>query len=408
MAAARDTADPTAGFTDMQWYMYRQRNVAFFAAFTSAALSEAELVAAAQGLVDLAPQLRLGYPGGGPDVPITAATLARLIYRERVASLDGFPERWLDNGAAIFADPALPLFRLRHAAMDKPDAQGRQGFLIVQVAHALVEGADSALLSRGQSAAHPVSISRRTSSPLVKVAATGLGAVLATLHVVVANLVTVRPGPYAFATRVYPRTVFRDLAAAHGVRQRAVFYALPMHTLFDLDGPQRRRRISSTYSVIDDGGGADRDTYMRMRMRFAVFRTDPDFGAFVRAVDARLTESETGERGFNAEMNAEGIRLHRALSRPFAFAYPPKLFQFMPYGIVLALVPPHRLGGPNSAALMEPVYAGAALEGANACVIVPNRRLVTFNFYIQQKLLPRIPRLDAVLAPLISRSSGAP
>ena len=37
---------------------------------------------------------------------------------------------------------------------------------------------------------------------------------------------------------------------------------------------------------------------------------------------------------------------------------------------------------------MEPVYAGAALEGANACVIVPNRRFVSFNFYIQKKLLP--------------------
>jgi len=57
--------------------------------------------------------------------------------------------------------------------------------------------------------------------------------------------------------------------------------------------------------------------------------------------------------------------------------------------------------------LIEPVYAGAALEGANACVIVPNRRQVSFNFYIQHKLLPRMAALDAALAaPVISRSDG--
>ena len=42
---------------------------------------------------------------------------------------------------------------------------------------------------------------------------------------------------------------------------------------------------------------------------------------------------------------------------------------------------------------------------ANACVIVPSRRFVTFNFYLQQKLLLHVQRLDALLAPaLISRS----
>jgi hypothetical protein len=71
----------------------------------------------------------------------------------------------------------------------------------------------------------------------------------------------------------------------------------------------------------------------------------------------------------------------------------------MPYDLVLGLIPPHRLGGQLTAGLMEPVYAGAALEGANACVIVPNRRLVTFNFYIQDKLLPRVDRLDDLLGP---------
>jgi hypothetical protein len=395
------TPDPTAGFTDLQWFMYGQRNVAFFGAFTRRDLSAADLLAAARGLVELAPQLCPGGPEALPD-----ELLARLIYREPVDSLEGFPDRWFDSGAAIFAEPGLPLFRLRYASARTPSADGRHGFLLVQVAHALVEGADSALLSRSQSAAHPRAQSARPTPPLIKVAATGIGAALASLHLIAGNFATIRPGPYAYASRVYPRAIFSGIARDFGVRRRALFYALAMHTLFDVDGPGARRAISSTYSVIDEGG-AGRDSFMRMRMLFAVFHPAGDFAAFARAVNRALSRSEAKESGFNSEMNAGGIRAHRALSRVLPFAYPPKLFQFMPYDVVLGLIPPHRLSGSLTQDLMEPIYAGAALEGSNACVIVPNRHLVSFNFYIQVRLLTRISRLDAVLAPLIARSSAA-
>jgi hypothetical protein len=165
--------------------------------------------------------------------------------------------------------------------------------------------------------------------------------------------------------------------------------------------------MSSTYSAIDEGGGADRDRFMRMRMKFAAFDNAEDFHSFAMAVDARLATVEGKESGFNAELNAGGIRMHRRLSRMLPFAYSPKLFQFMPYDVVIGLIPPHRLAGGLTAGLMEPVYAGAALEGANACVIVPNRRVVTFNFYIQQKLVPALERLDRLTVPLISRSEAA-
>jgi len=398
------TPDPTAGFTDMQWYMYRQRNVAFFAAYTARAFSDADLLAAARSLVDLAPQLRLGYTGAAADRPIPDDVLRRLTYKESVATLDGFPERWVDRGDAVLSDPGLPLFRIRYAEAATPTAEGRAGFILVQVSHALVEGADSALLSRSQSAQHPTSRSTRETAPLVKAAATGLGAVLASLHLLAGNFVTVRPGPFGYVSRAYPRALFSQLARDWGVRQRALFYALALHTLFESGTPAGKRQISSTYSSIDEGGGADRDAFMRMRMRFAVFHNAPDFPTFVRALDARLTEAEAKESGFNAELNAEGIRLHRKLSRVLPGAYTPKMFQFMPYDAVLGLIPPHRLGGKLTAGLIEPVFAGAALEGANACVIVPNRQFVTFNFYIQQKLLPSVSRLDAILRTLIPGS----
>jgi hypothetical protein len=401
--------DPTAGLTDMQWYMYHQRNIAFFAAYSTRDFSDEDLLAAARGLVELAPQLRVGFAGGSADRPIPDDVLRRLIYKESVDTLDGFPERWLDDVDAVLSDPALPLFRVRYAALRDPASDERHGFLLVQVSHALVEGADSALLSRSQSAQHPLVQSAQKTSPLVKAAATGLGAVLASLHLLAGNLVTVRRGPFRFATRAYPRLLFTDLARDYGVRQRSLFFALVMHTLFDAGSAAGKARITSTYSVIDEGGGAVRDSFMRMRMRFASFDNADDFATYVRTVDARLTRSEATESGFNDAMNAEGIRLHRRLSKIFPAAYTPKLFQFMPYDVVLGLIPPHRLGGRLTAGLTEPVFAGAALDGANACVIVPNRRQVTFNFYIQETLLPRVPRLDAILAePLVSHSgSGA-
>jgi len=400
-----DRPDPTAGFTDMQWFMHGQRNVAFFGAFTRRDLSPADLLAAARSLIELAPQLRTGAPGM-PGELLPDDLLARLIYRESVDDLDGFPDRWVDSGAAIFAEPGLPLFRLRYAALATPTTDGRHGFLLVQVAHALVEGADSALLSRSQSAAHPVSQSARRTPPLVKAAANAIGAVLASLHLLAGNLAVIRPGPYAYASRVFERAQFSHFARGIGVRQRALFYALVMHTLFDVEGPHRRRSISSTYSVVDDGGGADRDSFMRMRMLFAVFHSDGDLATFARAVDRDLAQSEAKESGFNAEMNAAGIGVHRRLSRIIPFAYGPRLFQFMPYEVVLGLIPPHRLTGRLTADLLEPVYAGAALAGSNACVIVPNRAFVTFNFFIQDRLLPRIPRLDAAISALIARSSA--
>ncbi|MEQ1768976.1 MAG: hypothetical protein ABL879_03980 [Devosia sp.] len=396
---------PTAGFTDMQWYMYHQRNVAFFAAFTAVRLTDPDLLEMTRAFVGLTPQLKTGYRGANPAAPIVDTVLRRLIHKEVVADLDGFPERWVDSGSEIFATLDLPLFRVRYAESLTPDATGRAGFLIVQVSHALVEGADSALLTRSHSAAHPVAASAVRTAPAVKAAAVGLGAVLASLHLLAGNFWSPHPGPFRYAARAYPRRALSALAQEMGVRQRALFFALGMETLFGVAAAGEKRKLTSTYSVIDEGGGASRDSFMRMRMRFASFRGATGFADFARQVDADLTLAEGKETGFNDEMNAEGIAMHRRLQRLLPFAYRPRLFTFMPYDVVLGLIPPHRLGGALTSRLMEPVYAGAALEGANACVVVPGRRMVTFNFYVEENLLPRIPLLDVLLGEL-TRSSA--
>lgn len=393
--------DPTARFTDMQWFMFNQHNVAYYAAFASRPYDTAQLVAIAQRLVDLAPQLKLAYRGANPDAPISEVTLRRLISIETVRSFDGFPDVWVNSASEVTSDPDLPLFRIKLAIRQGgPDAQGRAAFLIVRVSHALVEGADSASLTRSRSAAHPVRLSARRTSPLVRLTAAALGRVLAGLHLLAGNTMVIRPGPFRFETRAYPRALFLTLARELEVRQRALFFALVMHVVFDAGTPAGKRRISSTYSTVDAGGGADRDSFMRMRMLFGRFENAPDFAAFARAVDTSLRVSEAKESGFNAEMNAAGLASHRKLSKLIPFAYSPKLFQFMPFDIVIGLIPPHRLYGALTEGLVEPVYCGAETQGANACVIVPGRRMVSFNFFLQQRLIPKVAVLDVRLEEL--------
>lgn len=396
--------DPTAAFTDMQWYMYRQGNVAFFGAYTGKALDSEDLLALARGVVARAPQLRTGYAGALPDEPLADAILVRLIHKESVDTLDGFPDRWFDAGAAIFAAPGLPLFRLRYAVLANATPEGPQGFLLVQLAHALAEGADSALLSRSRSRPHAAVRSPRVSA-FVAASAWIAGTLLPPFHLLAAHMAGGRPGRYSYASRTVLRADLTAAARSFGVRQRALLYALAMQTLFDPSAPDAQRRISAAYSSLATGATSG-DSFIRMRMLFARFINRPDLAAFARAVDARLAAGETRETGFNAAMNARGVHMHRRLARLVPFAYGPRLFRFTPFDIVLALLPPHRLAGPLARDLTEPIYAGAALQGVNACVIVPARLFVTFNFHVEERLRARVARLDRLLAAVRPRSSG--
>lgn len=283
--------DATAGFSDLQWFMFGQGNVVHYAAFSLRAYDVAALTAIARELVGLAPQLLYAWRGAGR--PPAAAVFGRLVAVHLVDDFTGFPEAAIDDGRDVVADPDLPMFRVRaFVRRDGPDHEGRAAFLVVRVSHALVEGADSALLSRSRPAVHPVSLSTRATPPLLRLAATGLGGLAALVHLAVGNAVAPRPGPYGFATRVARRDRLTRLARDLGIRQRALCFALVMHALFGAGTPAGKRRISATYSTLDDGGGAHRDSYMRMRMLFTRFANAPDFAAFARAVDAQLAHSE--------------------------------------------------------------------------------------------------------------------
>lgn len=397
--------EPDAGLTDLQWYMYHQANVVYFAAFSAEDLDSAGVLALARDLIAAAPQFARYYRGAGG--PPSDAVLARLATIETVADFAGLPERWLDDGSAVFGDADLPFFRIRVARLAGPDGTGRRSFLLVQLSHILAEGTDSAQLSRSRSAEHgPVRAASR--SPFWIVAAARAFAALAIPgHLVASRLVTPHPGTIRVATRVLPRKTIALAARTLGVRQRALLFALAAHVIAGGGTPRGKRTISSTYSTLDHGGGASRDSFLRMRMLFAAFRNRPDFPAFVRALDARLTAAEASETGFNAEMNAAAVGFHRRLSRLLPRLYSPRTFAFMPYDLVFALIPPHRLGGALSQGLLEPVWCGATMPGINGCVAVPGREFVTLNFYIEEDLVPRLDALDRLIAHLAVTSRSA-
>ena len=389
--------DPTAHFTDLQWYLFHQRNIVYFAAFSTRDYDAAAALALARRLVGMLPHLGEGYRGAAPGKLPGDDILARVIALETLDSFTGLPDRWLDDGTAALRDPDLPFFRLRIGRLaDGPDASGRRTFLLVQASHALAEGTDSARLSRSLPTAHPAGRPGRPNPPATRLAARAFAALAIPMHLLVARLWTPHPGTIRVETRAYPRELFSRLARELGVRQRVLFMALVAHVITGAGTPQGRR-VSTTYSTLDAGGGSNRDAFMRMRMLFARFDNHPDFSTFVQALDARLATSEAAEGGFNAEMNAAAIGFHRRLAAWLPFLYSPKIFAFMPYDFVFALIPPHRLGGALTEGFVEPVYSGATMPGINGCVVVPGKDMVTFNFYLEAGLLPQVGRLDRLL-----------
>jgi hypothetical protein len=388
-------ADPTAGLTDMQWYMYHQRNVAYFAAFATEDFTADSYLPVLRGTLEAAPHFAIGF--GGKDRPFDGALLRRLITVETVPDFGGLPDRWLDEGFEVFSDPGLPMIRVRIARLAKgADPAGRRSFVVVRVAHPFTEGIDSALLTRSARSEHDPAPPPPKSPPLVTAGARLLGGLAALMHLMVSRLWTPHPGRIRVVTRVYPRKLMSEIARRMGVSQRALFVALTAHVIAGAALPGAKRKVTSTYSTLKPGGGANRDSFIRMRMLFAAFENRDDFAGYARAVDARLAE-EGGESGFNAEMNAAAIGFHRGLARVVPRLYGPKVFAFMPYDFVFALLPPHRLGGPLTRGMVEPVYAGATLAGVNGCVVVPGREQIALEFAIEERLLPNVSRLDVLM-----------
>ena len=104
-------------------------------------------------MVALAPQLTHGFVGARPGQPFPKHLLDAITDVEVVDEFDGYPDKWLGKSRGHLR-ARRPAAVPRQAAVRRggPDAEGRASMIQVRSSHALLEGSDSALLTRSQSA----------------------------------------------------------------------------------------------------------------------------------------------------------------------------------------------------------------------------------------------------------------
>lgn len=389
--------DPTGHFTDLQWYFYHQRAMAYFGAFTKEAYDEERLLEFTRNLLTAAPAFNniSGASLPGDDV------LRRLGSIGTVPSFEGFPDKWTNIESQVMGDPELPMVRIRVAQLaDGPDAEGRQSFILVQVAHALSEGSDSARLSRSRAASHEEMREAAPIPPRWAWPARVLGFFHVLGHLALAHIWTPHRGRVRLASRTLSRQAIRELAYGLGVSQRGLMLALVARVIAHGGTASAPRWISTAHTTLASGGGVHRDRFMRMRIIYGKLKNRPDLCSFVRSVDADVRTHEANETGFQSELKATTLRGLRRFSRIAPFLYSPKLFAFWPYGIIFSLLTPHQIAGDLTAGMLEPVYCGTSIPGLNGCIVVPGREWVTFNFFVEEHMLPQVSRLDDAIAEL--------
>ncbi len=65
--------------------------------------------------------------------------------------------------------------------------------------------------------------------------------------------------------------------------------------------------------------------------------------------------------------------------------------------ITLTLVPPHPHLRADDQRMVEPIYCGAWHDSMNICTFCPGRDYVTLNFAMEERLLPMVDRISALL-----------
>jgi hypothetical protein len=157
LARAQAAVDqhPQALFTDFQWFLFEAKDTVFFTAYSKLSFDKDTIGNVVADMVALAPQLTHGFVGARPGQPFPKHVLDAITHVEMVDDFDGYPDRWISKSPDIFEQQDLPLFRVSAIVRrGGPDAEGRASMLQVRSSHALLEGSDSALLTRSQSAAH--------------------------------------------------------------------------------------------------------------------------------------------------------------------------------------------------------------------------------------------------------------
>lgn len=402
LAQAAVGRNPQALFTDFQWFLYEGRDTVFFTAFSTITFDRESLGNLVAEMVALAPQLTHGFTGARPGHPFPKHILDAVTSVELVDDLDGYPDKWLGKSQDILEQKDLPLFRVMAAVRrGGPDAQGRASVVQVRSSHALLEGSDSALLTRSQSASHGT-MSDQSNKLGFGARLKGMmrGGLTAVIYIVLANLLAPAEKPWGFKTLALERHRLRKLANKLGVRQRSLLFALVTHAL-NGEGEEKamsKKVIGAAYTMLDTKRNDADDDFFRVRALEAKFAVIEDFVDYVRAVDDTVAAIEQKDiTKFQVMMNAM-FKALRGINRVLPFL-PGKRFWRFNGGIhvVLTLVPPHRTYGPMTHGMIEPIYCGAWHSATNICTFCPGREYVTLNFSMETRHLANVGKVEALL-----------
>lgn len=411
LARAAVEKNPQALFTDFQWFLYKGKDTVFFTAFSTRSYDKDALGNMVAEMIALAPQLTHGFVGAQPGQPFPKHMLDAITSVEMVDELDGYPDKWLSKSSDIFEREDLPLFRVMAAVRrDGPDSEGRAAILQVRSSHALLEGSDSALLTRSASASHGVQSDKSNKLPWGDRLKSALrGGMTTLIYLVLANILAPKEKPWGFRTLAIERHRLRKLANKLGVRQRSLMFALVTHAL-NGEGAEKhmsKKVIGANYTMLDTKRNSTDDDFFRVRALEAKFKVMDDFVDYVRAVDNTVAGIEQKDITSFQVVIMSMFKAMRAVNRVLPFLPNKRFWRFNGGNdIVLTLVPPHRTYGPLTHGMVEPLYCGAWHTEVNICTFCPGRQYVTLNFSMEQRHIAHVDKIMSLLAEVERREVG--
>lgn len=401
-AAELTRTDPLALLTDGQWFAYGSKDTVFYVAFSRTPVDSFILTQTVADLIALAPQLTMAYRGARPGEPLSALEVAEITSIAEVDSFDCMPDRVLTNGGEAFARDDLPLFRVNiYNRRGGADEAGRAAMIHVRASHALLEGSDSALLTRSRNAGHGINAVKGQPLGIVDFLTSRiLGSVVAVAMLIAGNLTGGKEKPWGFRTLAFERQRLRRLSNRLGVRQRSLYFALVTHAL-NGSGPVRnfpKPTIRVLNTMLDSEARVTDDDFFRVRLVIDKLPYDEDFITFVRAVDKAVGEVDTGRLDKFAQFAARGIRILRSISRVMPWLFGPRFWRMgLAVDIGLTVVPPHHTSGALTRDMVEPIFCGAWHPGTNGVTFCPSRHFLTMSFSMEQRLIAQVDRIPELL-----------
>jgi len=396
--------DVTAHFTDNQWYCHLARQTVFFSAVANRNFTKEDGYEIAREIINLAPHVLENDFSEVDDSLLDEGKLEQIVSLEKVSDLRGFPDRWSMAGNDIFEQTDIAPFRVKIAVLENgPDEKGRFAAVLILSTHAMFEGVDAATLARSRSIKRgAVTKKPDPVSRLKKAGFTFLAAILAPLQLLAAALFAPRIGDVKFKSLTLERNRLRQAANRLGIRQQSLIFALASFALNEGGAGFSKKSISSLYADLSKTEDfKTNDDFFQFRMIDLNLPVMEDFSDFARNVEQALTKAEEGDKNHTQILLNAMFGMHRLLHSVFPFLYNAQLFRYSAgYDFSLSLAPPQRLEGKLTDGLIEPVFTGTYHPGFNACVFVPGRKFVTFNFSLRAKHIKNIENIPYLLEQL--------